>query len=295
MHLKPFELFHPASLPEVLDLLGRYGEGVKLIAGGTDLLVQMKQGLIRPARLINLLPLNELKGIATTERGLRIGALSRHADIERSTLLRGGWELLGRACHKVGSPQIRHLGTLGGNLCNASPSADTAPGLLVLEGEVYLASLRGERRVSLETLFKGPGQTVLQEGELLKEVIIPPSPHQSRVSYLKLGRRKGMDLALVSVAVLLTLGPGGKTFGQVRIGLGSVAPTPIRAREAEKRLVGEPVVEEAIQEAAEVASRECVPITDLRASAEYRREMVKVLVKRAIKDCLGIPFPPTGI
>lgn len=295
MHLKPFELFHPASLPEVLDLLGRYEEGVKLIAGGTDLLVQMKQGLIRPARLINLLPLNDLKGIGTTERGLRIGALSRHADLERSTLLRGGWILLARACHKVGSPQIRHLGTLGGNLCNASPSADTAPGLLVLEAEVYLASLRGERRVSLETFFKGPGQTVLQEGELLKEVIIPPPPHQSRVSYLKLGRRKSMDLALVSVAVLLTLGPGGKTFGQVRIGLGSVAPTPIRAREAEKRLVGEPVVEEAIQEAAEVASRECIPITDLRASAEYRREMVKVLVKRAIKDCLGIPLPPTGI
>ncbi|MCX8118034.1 MAG: xanthine dehydrogenase family protein subunit M [Desulfobacterota bacterium] len=295
MRLRPFEFFHPLSLQEGLDLLDRYGEEAQPIAGGTDLIVQMKQRLIRPPRLVNLLSLSELRKIEKTDQGLRIGALTRHAEIEGSALVREGWSLLARSCHKVGSPQIRHLGTVGGNLCNASPAADTAPALLVLGAEVSLSSKKGERRIPLEAFFKGPGQTVLREGELLKEVIVPGPPEGSRFSYLKLGRRKSMDLALVSVAVLLTLGGGDQRFEKVRIGLGSVGPTPIRAREAEKVIEGGPVKEEAIREAAEVASRHCEPITDIRASAEYRREMVKVLVARAIQDCLGLPIPPTGI
>ncbi len=295
MRLKRFEFFNPLSLSEVFELLDRYGADARLIGGGTDLLVQMKQKLILPQKLINLLNLSELRGIERNGNSLRMGALTRHSDIERSSLLENGWKLLAWAAHKIGSPQIRHLGTLGGNLCNASPSADTASPLLVLGAEVCLASRRGERRLPLESFFTGPGQTVLEKDEVLKEVIIPRPPVNSSFSYLKLGRRKSMDLALVSAAVLLTADPRREKFGQVRIGLGSVSPTPIRARETEKRLEGSPIEDEAIREAADVASRECRPITDIRASAEYRKEMVRVLVERAIKAALGLPIPPTGI
>lgn len=295
MRLKPFDFFNPVSLQEALQLLNRYGEEARPIAGGTDLIVQMKQRLILSKRLVNLLNLSGLKEIKRDGDCLRIGALVSHVDIERSPLVRDGWTLLAQACHKIGSPQIRHLGTLGGNLCNASPSADTASALLVLGAEVCLAGPKGERRVSLESFFKGPGQTVLQVGEVLTEVVIPKPPANSLFVYLKLGRRKSMDLALVSAAVLLTVDPKRERFEQVGIALGSVAPTPIRAQKAEKRLEGRFIEDEAILEAAVLASGECRPITDIRASAEYRREMVKVLVERAIKDCLGIPLPPTGI
>lgn len=295
MRLRRFEFFNPASLPEALQLLDRYGEEAKLIAGGTDLLVQMKQGLILPKRLINLLNLSGLRGIERDGDSLRIGALTKHADLEKSPLLQGGWKLLALAAHKIGSPQIRHLGTLGGNLCNGSPSADIVSPLLVLGAGVCLVGEKGERRVSLDSFFKGPGQTVLQGGEVLTEAIVPKPPENSLFSYLKLGRRKSMDLALVSAAVLLTADPKKERFGQARIALGSVAPTPIRAWKAEKRLEGRCVGDETIREAAEIASRECQPISDLRASADYRRQMVKALVERAIKQSLGFPIPATGI
>ncbi len=295
MPLKRFEFFNFFSLQDLLEFLARHGKEARCIAGGTDLLVQMKQGQILPQRILNLLLLTELKGIEKEGGVLRIGALTRHADLERSRLLEKGWGLLALAAHKIGSPQIRHLGTIGGNLSNASPSADTAPPLLVLEAEVCLIRQKEERRMPLKAFFKGPGQTALGEDELLKEVRIPEPPEGSRFSYLKLGRRKSMDLALVSAAVLLEVDPVRKTFGQVRVALGSVAPTPIRAERAEKRLEGSPVGDETIREAAELAAQECQPITDLRASAEYRREMVKVLVTRAIQQSLGCSIPATGI
>ncbi len=295
MRLKSFEFLNPSSLEDVFKFLDRYGREAKCIAGGTDLLVQMKQRQILPKHLINLLPLSGLRGIEKEGEVLRIGALATHADLERSSKLEKGWKLLAQAVHRIGSPQIRHLGTIGGNLCNASPSADTAPALLVLEADVCLSGPRGVRRIPLEAFFKGPGQTELREDEVLKEVILPKPPEGGLFTYLKLGRRKSMDLALVSVAVLLTVDKRRETFGQVRIALGSVAPTPIRAKGAEKRLEGSLLWGEAVQEAAEMAAKECQPITDLRASAEYRREMVKVLVERAIKQSLGVPIPPTGI
>jgi len=295
MRLRRFEFFNPSSLPEVFELLDRYGADARLIAGGTDLLVQMKQGLILPQKLINVLNLSGLRGIERDGDSIRIRALTRHADIENSALIRDGWKLLALASHKIGSPQIRHLGTLGGNLCNGSPSADTAPALLVLEAKVCLASRKGERHLPLESFFTGPGETVLEKDEALKEVIVPEPPALSSFSYLKLGRRKSMDLALVSAAVLLTIDPKRERFGQVRIALGSVSPTPVRIKETERVLKGKPVDEDMILQAAGLAQKECQPISDIRASAEYRKEMVKVLVERAIKAALGLPIPPTGI
>lgn len=295
MRLKKFEFYNPSSLPEALFLLKRFEGQGKLIAGGTDLLVQMKNHLLAPGKIINLLNVPELKGIEEKGGELRLGALVTHDQLGKSASLRNEREILSEAAWKVGSPQIRQRGTLGGNLCNASPSADTAPALLALGAEITLAGPEGERRLPLESFFLGPGSTALRTDELLKEVFIPPTPPNTRGTYLKLGRRKSLDLALVSVAVLLTLSEDGGICRRARVALGGVAPTPLRAKDTEQVLEGANLDEIKIREAAKSASGECRPITDLRASTEYRQEMVRVLTKRAIQKCLGLAIPPTGI
>ncbi|MFH1756896.1 MAG: xanthine dehydrogenase family protein subunit M [Pseudomonadota bacterium] len=295
MRLKKFEFFSPPSLKEALQLLGQFGTPSRLIAGGTDLVVQMKNKLVAPAKVISLLNIPDLHGLAKKGGELRIGALVQHALLEDSPLLKNGWTILSAAAKKIGSPQIRWLGTLGGNLCNASPSADTAPPLLVLEAQVNLVSPRGNRRLPLDSFFLGPGLTILERDEILQEIFIPEAPPNSQGTYLKLGRRKSLDLALVSVAILLTLSADKITCQRARVALGGVAPTPRRAKETEKILAGQALEENVIQQAGEMAQRECCPISDIRASAEYRREMVRVLMERAIKKLLGQPIPPTGI
>jgi len=295
MRMRRFEFLNPSSLVEALSLLKQHGARAKLIAGGTDLVVQMKEKLVTPEWVINLLNVPELMGMSKNGKRLRIGALVKHAALENSPLLRDGWEILAAAARKLGSPQVRHLGTLGGNLCNASPAADTAPALLVLEAEATLVSQENEWRIPLESFFTGPGLTILKEDEILKEIIIAEVPANSSWAYLKLGRRKSLDLALVSVGVLLTRDPATGTCHRARVALGAVSPTPMRARETEKFLEGRKLEEKVIREAGKIAQGECRPISDIRASAEYRKEMVKVLVERAIKKSVGIPIPPTGV
>lgn len=295
MRLKKFEFFSPNSLKEVLQLMRKDGDKLKVIAGGTDLLVQMKDKLIAPEKVVNLLNVPELSGMNKNGKGLRVGALTKHADLESAPEVKEGWGILADAAHKVGSPQIRNLGTMGGNLCNASPAADTAPALLVLEAEAILVSQRGKRRIPLESFFTGPGMTVMEKDEILQEIFIPEVPANSLGAYLKLGRRKSLDLALVSVAVLLTVDCGSGICQRARVALGAVSPMPMRAKETEKFLEGKELKESLIREAGEVAQKECRPISDIRATAEYRREMVKVLAERAIKKSLGLPIPPTGI
>lgn len=293
--MRKFEFFSPASLAEALDLLEVYGVKAKPIAGGTDLLVQMKNKLVTPEALISLVKIPKLSGINPNGGGVKIGALVKHAQIEKTPLVNEKWGLLSSAARKVGSPQIRNWGTIGGNLGNASPAADTAPPLLVLEAEVNLASKRGERRLPVESFFTGPGSTALASGEILKEIMVPEVPPASVWTYLKLGRRKSVDLAIASAAVLLTLEPQTKICRRARIALGAVAPTPMRAKETERFLEGKTLDEKTIREAGQKAREECRPISDIRAAAEYRREMVKILVERAVKKALGMAIPPTGI
>ncbi|MDI6755421.1 MAG: xanthine dehydrogenase family protein subunit M [Thermodesulfobacteriota bacterium] len=295
MRLKKFEFISPDSLKDVLQLMRKDGEKLKVIAGGTDLLVQMKDKLITPEKVVNLLNVPELSGVEKNGKGLRVGALTKHAVLESAPEVKEGWRILADAAHKVGSPQIRNLGTIGGNLCNASPAADTAPALLVLEAEAILVSQRGERRILLDSFFAGPGMTVMEKDEILKEIFLLEVPANSLGAYLKLGRRKSLDLALVSVAVLLTMDSGSGICQRARVALGAVSPVPMRAKETEKFLEGKELKESLIREAGEVAQKEFRPISDIRATAEYRREMVKVLAERAIKKSLGLPIPPTGI
>lgn len=283
--MKKFDYLRPHTLEEAFSLLQHYGDRAKLIAGGTDAIVMIRQKKISPDVLISLRGIEGLDQIESNGE-YKIGALVTHRMIEQSESIKKVFPVLSRASSLLGSVQIRNVATIGGNLCTASPSAETAPPLLVYGAEVHLTSQREERRLPLESFFLGPGETALNSREILREILLPIPPPNSRGTYLKLGRRKSMDLSIVSVAVLLTLNPQTAICEQARIALGAVAPTPMRAKEAEKILEGNRINDLLIQEAGEKAKSECSPINDIRSSSEYRREMVSVLVEKAIRKTL---------
>jgi CO/xanthine dehydrogenase FAD-binding subunit len=269
------------SVDELLALFETSKDPVRLIAGGTDLLTKIEPDSDQRVLAADIADIEELAGIAATDQGLRIGAATKLADVETSELLSGVLNVLACGATLVGSPQIRHLATIGGNVCNASPAADTIPPLLILEAQAELVSPRGLRTIPLEKFFVGPGQTVLHRDEFLAALIIPTPPESAVATYLKQSPRRAMDLAVVGVGALLAR-QGNKL--KARIGLGAVAPTPLRAAEAERLLESAAGIEDKIiSEAADLAAEVAAPIDDVRASAEYRREMVKALTERALR------------
>ena len=282
-HIVPveFEYFEPRTLEEALRLLDEWGEDARVLAGGTDLLVQMKLRRVEPRCLINVKRLG-LRYIREEGEEVRIGALTRLRDLERSELIEREFPALHEAVRAMASVQVRNMATIGGNLCNASPAADTAPPLMVYGARLRLKSLRGERAVPVEEFFRGPGETVLERGEILVEVEAPRPRGGS--AFIKLSRT-AMDLAKVNVAVLVSL--EGGVISAARIALGAVAPTPVRAREAERFLEGRAPTRENFRRAGEIASTEIRPITDLRSTAWYRREVSKVLVADALERAVG--------
>jgi carbon-monoxide dehydrogenase medium subunit len=280
--LKEFEYFEPSTISEALSLLHQHGKEAKVFAGGTDLLVNMKERGLSPKCLVNLKSVPGLSYVRFDEReGLTIGALTTIREIEMSLLLREKFPCLQEGARSLGSFQVRNRATLGGNLCNASPSADTAPGLLVLGAKMRLVGANGERVIPLEKFFVGPGLTVMDH-EILTEVIVPASSAQARSVYLSLSRREAVDLAQVGVAFAARKEQG--RWRGVRLALGAVAPTPIRAYEAEKILEGCEMDRGMIERAAKTACDEARPISALRASSWYRCEMIKVLIQRALEQ-----------
>jgi CO/xanthine dehydrogenase FAD-binding subunit len=284
--LPRFEYLAVSSVAEACSLLSQHGKAAKVIAGGTDLLVKMKERELAPQYLVGLKGIKDLDYIKYDQGdGLKIGALTSNDSIAGSAVIRERFGLLSEAAAKIGTPQIRNMGTIGGNLGNAAPSADTAPPLITLGAKVKLVSSKGERTVPLEEFFTGPGETALQTNELLTEIQVPEPMPGARGVYLKLFPRGAVDIAAVGVAVLLILGKDG-ACNDARIALGAVAPTPVRAKRAEAVIKGRHVKSELIQKAAETAAEEARPISDVRCSADYRREMVKVLTRRALVQCL---------
>jgi carbon-monoxide dehydrogenase medium subunit len=278
-----FEYHTPTSLTEAVALLSTHGNMAKVFAGGTDIFVAMKKRESVPDHLINLKGIEGLKGIDDDEaEGIRIGGLTPLGDLERSKIISEKLPIFGDAFNVMASPQIRNLGTIGGNLCSAVPSADTAPPLIALGASVKLNGTNGERKVLVEDFFKGPGESVLRPDEILTQILIPNSLENSGGAYLKMMRRNAMDLALVGVAVQLRLDADGTVCKKAKIALGAVAPTPIRARGAEKTLIDKVIDEDLAGEAGRIAAQEASPISDIRASREYRMEMVGVLTKRAV-------------
>lgn len=277
------EHFAPQSLKEAISLLVEHGDKAEVIAGGTDLLVRMKKGDDLPDFFISLEGIRELDYTRYSKKdGLRIGALTPLHSIINDSAVKDRFGVIADAAAKLGTPTLRRQATIGGNLCNAAPSADMAPALIVLGAHVQIQFGDSQKTLPIEDFFTGPGQTRLGSKGILLEIHVPnPSPH-SRAIYLKHTRSQGADLAIVGVAASIIR--DGEMIKDVKIALGAVAPTPMRAKEAEKILRGKKPDSEILEACGAAASLESRPIDDIRSSEEYRRKVVKVLVKRAIKQ-----------
>ncbi|MBL7079561.1 xanthine dehydrogenase family protein subunit M [Candidatus Bathyarchaeota archaeon] len=277
--LPGFNLHRPTSLGEALELMGAL-KSVKPIAGGTDLLPLMRDRAITVEDIVDIRGLHELKGITVEDGTLRIGALTTLTEVLESPLVAEKASVLREAVGHIGSVQTRNQGTLAGNICNASPAADSAPALMVIGAQARVSSARGVRRVPVEELFAGPKMNSLGKDELVTEILIPELPSGSGAAFEKLGRRRGITLAVVNAAAYLAM--DGKKCVDARIALGAIAATPIRLPEVEAAYKGRELTPEAIEESSRACYSLVNPVDDVRASADYRREMACVLVKRAI-------------
>lgn len=279
-----FDYFAPGTVRKATSLLAEHGGKARVLNGGTDLVVKMKKGEEAPTYVISLKKVPGLDHLRKDREGnLHIGAKCTHQAITESKVVKKGYGLLAAACAKIGTPQVRNVSTIAGNLCNASPSADTAPPLLALGSQVRLVSTSGEREVPLDGFFKAPFKTARREDELMAEIIVPASPPRTGGSYQFLTKITAVDETLVSAAAVVTLEAGKSAIKEARIALGSVAPTPIRAKKAEALLKGQAISDSLIEQAAQSAADETNP----RTRAEYRRQMSAVLVKRALKEAIA--------
>jgi len=283
--VRRFDLILPSSVDDCLRVLAERGPEAKLVAGGTDLLPQLKNGLLKPACVVDLSGVAPLRRLERTDgRGLRIGPAVTARALERDPGVRSDYLALAESAALIGSVQVRNLATVGGNLCNAAPSADMVPPLLALDAEVVVAGPRGHRRVPLASFFVGVRRTVLAPDELLLDIVVPGPGPGSGGSYLRHTPRRELDIAVVGVAAQLTLSDGA--CAKARIALAAVAPTPLRATAAEQALEGQPVTAEQIERAAALAADAARPISDQRGSAEFRRHLVRVLTRRTLATAL---------
>jgi CO/xanthine dehydrogenase FAD-binding subunit len=282
--MRAFEFFAAKDASDAVALLAKHGPKVKVIAGGTDLLADLKFAAAShaPQAVVDISRADDLRGIQMTEQGLRIGALVTHTEIMRSPIIREQLPALVAAAHTIGAIQTRNLGTLGGNLVTAVPSMDSGPTLVALDAIVTVAGPEGRRQMPLADFFVGPRKTILKSDELLAEIIIPKENVGKPTHFLKFGLRKGQALALVNVAASFWVGEG-HTFKAPRVALGAVAPKVIHAPSAESFLEGKPITPENMAEGGKLAVNDAKPINDFRASAGYRRDLVAVLTKRALE------------
>ncbi len=280
----------PETQAELLQVLCDEGPRARVLAGGTDVFVAMKEKGLRVECLVDIKRVPELRGIVSQNgKGLAIGSATTLHEVEASPAVQKAFPALTYAIGQIGSLQVRNRGTLGGNLSNASPAADSTPALLVLDAQFELVSTAGQRCVAADTFFLGPGKSVLGSGEIMRRVLIPPMKPGQRAAYIKFGPRRAMDIAVVGVAVSLVLDQNNKCK-EARVALASVAPVPLRARQTEAALVGE-LSDARIKEAAKIAADEAKPIDDVRGSAAYRKHLVQVLVKQAVQQILAEARP----
>ncbi len=283
--MKEFEYLDPPTLGEAIAHLAIHGAETQLLAGGTDLLLLMQTDAANADYVVDVRRIPELQALEYDEaKGLTLGAAVTLRAVETSPLVRQLYPHLASSAAEIGSVQVRNLGTVGGNVCNAAPSADMAPALLTLEATARVAGSRGERVVPLDAFFVGPRRTVLQPDEILVSLQVPPPAARTGGAYVKLKVRPALDIAMVGVAATVRLAPGDSIIQRARIALGAVAPTPLRVPEAEALLEGQALTADLLAEVGRVAAAASRPISDVRASAEYRREMVAVLTRRAVRQ-----------
>ncbi len=284
--MQAFEYRTPKTLKEVQQDLKQFGSDAKLIAGGTALVIMMKQRLVRPACLVSLRSVRGLDKIAEKNGGIAIGGGTTHRAVEGSPLVKRRLPVLAETYHHVATVRVRNMATVGGGLAHADPNQDPPPTLIALGASVKAASADGSRTIPLEDFFTDYYETVLKPEEIITELYVPRLPANSGAAYLKFLPRTADDYATVSAAAVVTLDKSKKNFADVRIALGSVGTTPIRAREAEAVLRGQPVKAEALAEAGEKAKQAVDPISDFRGSAAYKKEMAGVFVRRALTKAL---------
>lgn len=283
----PFEYFEPTTLRQASSLLAKLGEEARILNGGTDLIVRIRQHLMKPRYVVNIKRIRGLDGLRfSPSRGLRMGALVTFRRAETEPAVQRRFGLLAASAVAVGGVQIRNLGTYVGNACNASPAADTTPAMVALGAQVKIYGPEGERTIPIQELFAGVGRNSLRPGEIATEFQIPTPAPRTGAIYIKHSPRSQMDVSVVGVASVVTLAPGNGRCIDARIALGAVAPTIIRATKAEAILRENELTEDVIARAAVAAAEEARPITDIRASVEYRRDMVEALTKRATKYAL---------
>ena len=284
--MRRFELVLPGSVDECVKALAQGGPESKVLAGGTDLLPQMKNGVLKPARVIDLSGIARLRAIESGNgQGLRVGSAVTARTLELDRAVRERYLSLAESGALVGSVQVRNLATLGGNICNAAPSADMAPPLLALDAEAVITGPKGERRVPIAAFFTGVRRTVLAPDEILVELVVPNPGRHSGGNYLRHTPRRELDIAVVGVASQLTLANGRCT--KARIALAAVAPVPLRATAAEQALEGQAVTPDLIKRAADLAVDAARPISDQRGSADFRRHLVRVLARRTLTTALA--------
>jgi carbon-monoxide dehydrogenase medium subunit len=289
MRIRTFDYWAAPSLNDALNELERHGSDATVIAGGTDLVVNMKRKQILPRRVISLHNLVDLDFVQKQNSTVRIGALARHADLAANQELIRHFPILCQAVGLIGSWQIRNVGTIGGNICNASPAADSVPPLMVLDAQLILASKSTDKKIPINSFFAGPGETTMGHGQILKEIEIKLPMQRSAGCYLKLRRRKAVDVSVAGMAFQAEIASDERTLARVAIALGGVAPTPIRVPEAEAILTGLSLNEAMtkIPECARIASNAASPIDDIRASAEYRRLIIETYVRMGAEKIIN--------
>jgi len=280
------EYLYPSSIQEALEVLKSYEGQVRIIAGGTDLIPELKKQIRSFQYLVDVSGVEGFNSVEIDANNIRIGAGVTLSGIASSKPIVDNFPALARAAGEVGSPQIRNIATIGGNICSARPAADTSGPLIGFGAEVKIAGGEGERRLPLEELFTGPGETILGPGEILTEISIKLPVPDTYSSYTKFGLRRALAIAIVSVTSVITLEPESGNCKGARIVLGAVAPTLIRCPESEGVLINNKITGDLAEQAGLLAAQSCQPISDIRGSAEYRRGIVKVLVKRALEQTM---------
>jgi len=288
MFMKPFEYLAPKTPAEAYEILGRLGSKARILAGGTDLVVLMKDKVVSPEYVVDITNIEEFNGIKYEPgKGMEIGATTKIAEIQFSEIVKEKYPALAYAAGELGSAQVRHMGTIGGNTCNASPSGETPTPLVAYGAKVVIGSAAGDREMPLEDFITGVRSLDLKEGEILKKFVLPEPSPKSVARYAYMGARDAMEIDCVNMAVNLELEDDKQTVKDVRLVMGSVYPRPLVSKEVPALLKGQKFSEELVQKAAEAAQGEAKPITDIRASAEYRREIVGVLARRLLKEAFA--------
>jgi len=282
--MRKYEYYKPDTLERAWEFKLTKSESM-FVAGATDVFVKIKNGVIKPSALISLLGIESLRGVSITddESGIEIGGTTTIREIQSSPAITSKYPVLSEAISKLGSVQVRNIATIGGNLCNASPCADTAPPLIVLGAKLKLESPSGKREMPVEEFFKGPGETSATSQEILTKIFLPPPVLNAKFAFYKKGRVK-MDLAIASLAVLMEL--DGDICKTIKIAAGSVAPVPLRLKNVEKFIEGKKITQDVIEHAGVMASKEVAPITDIRAGEQYRRKLIETFLKRFLMESI---------